>query len=193
MTSRRRRSLLRAISPQRRSPPSRSLGPSLMPRLLPHQPKPRGKLPHTNGLPPTGRRRVPRRRPRLPFTPLPRPKSLRGRLSQRHFRLLDLQRLRIRRRPRTCLRQSARRESQAPKRRARLLRTHDVPLLSGLQWEGIPTTSRKAKWIVTIIGRFKGEKLAERRTLNFDALDPHHTRPISSSQLNDQALSRRPR
>lgn len=47
-----------------------------------------------------------------------------------------------------------------------------MPLLSGLQWEGIPTTSRKAKWIVIIIGRFKGEKLAERRTLNFDALDP---------------------
>jgi len=126
----RRRSLLRAISPQRRSAPSRSLRPSLRPRLLPHQPKPRGKLLHTNGQPPIGRGRVPRRRPRLPFTPLPHPRSLRGRLSQarsRQSRLLDLQRLQARRRPRTCLRQSATRESQAPKRRAWLLRTGLLP------------------------------------------------------------------
>ena len=70
MTSRRRRSLLRAINPQRRSPPSRNLGPSLRPRLLPHQPKPRGKLPHTNGVPPTGRRRVPEEKAALSvYTP----------------------------------------------------------------------------------------------------------------------------
>ena len=61
----------------------------------------------------------PRRRPRLPFTPLPRPRSLRGRLSRarsRHRRLLDLQRVQAKYRPRTCLRQSARRENQAPRR-----------------------------------------------------------------------------
>ena len=100
-----RRSLLRATSPQRRSPPSQSPGPSLRPRLLPHRSKLRGKFPHTNGLPPTGRRRVPRRRPRLPFTPLSRPRSLRGRLNwaRTHRPLLALQRLQARR-PRTCLR-----------------------------------------------------------------------------------------
>jgi predicted ester cyclase len=29
------------------------------------------------------------------------------------------------------------------------------------EWEGIPSTGRKAKWTVIIIGRFEGEKLAE--------------------------------
>ena len=79
-----------------------------------------GEAPPPNSLPPPARRRVPRRRPRLPFTPLPRPRSLRGRLSQvrnRHSRLLDLQRVQARRRPRACLRRSAKRESQAAKRR----------------------------------------------------------------------------
>ena len=82
-TSRRRKSLLCAISPQRGSSPSQRLGPSLRPRLLPRRPK----------ATPSGMGSPPRRTPRLPFTLPPRPRSLRGRLSQarsRHRRLLGL-------------------------------------------------------------------------------------------------------
>ena len=88
-TSRRRKSLLCAISPQRGSSPSQRLGPSLRPRLLPRRPK----------ATPSGMGSPPRRTPRLPFTLPPRPRSLRGRLSQarsRHRRLLGLRRLRER-------------------------------------------------------------------------------------------------
>jgi hypothetical protein len=90
----RRRSLLHAISLQRRSPPSQSLGPGLSPRLLrPHRPKPLEKFPRMNGLTATGRRRVPRRWLRLPFALPQPPRSLRGNLSQarsRHRRQLCL-------------------------------------------------------------------------------------------------------
>jgi predicted ester cyclase len=46
------------------------------------------------------------------------------------------------------------------------------------EWEGIPETGRKAKWTVIIIGRFKGEKLAEDwveydRYNLFRQLEPH--------------------
>ena len=92
-TSRRRKSLLHAISPQRRSPPSQSLGPGLRPRLLPRRPKPLEKFPGMTGLTATGRRRVPRKWLRLRFTLPQPPRSLRGSLSQarsRHRRLLGL-------------------------------------------------------------------------------------------------------
>ena len=113
--------VLRPISPQRSSPPSPKSG------TKPKAPPPAAPAEAPGEVPPHERpvadrqRRVPRGRPRLPLIPLPRPRSLRGRLIRARSwrrRLLALQQRQARHRPSTCLRQSARRESQAPKRRS---------------------------------------------------------------------------
>ena len=134
--------------------PAKKVAAKPKPGTKPNAPPPAAPAEPPGGAPPRERpaadrpKEVPRRRPRFPFTPLPCPRSLKEDLAGAKPAQPpgDLQRLQVRRRPRTCLRQSARQESQAPKRRARLLRTGLLhprcsALLSGLQCREFPHTT----------------------------------------------------